>query len=228
MKIVEEIPTPYTETTNIDSETIVKKRVLKRSKKLQLKVSKRGVMFRGLSTPDSPASKKQNALEVAQNLKKFKPSTDDTQMEKITVEKYCDSEETDDATEPKKDTSVKSTFKETSIPDVTTKISNMDAHINSSEQQSTSLLENSKVIPLEVSHSGSNMEEDETLNIKLNLSDKDTNVTMDEGMISIANSTIGTTTIKTSVVPPPTSPPTTSMILLTSTSAISLTFEGVM
>lgn len=74
---------------------------------------KQGLMFREILTPAYLASKKRKALEVVQKLKKVKPSDDETQMEKVTVETYVDSKETNNEMDgsfqisPRKDTSVK-------------------------------------------------------------------------------------------------------------------------
>ncbi|CAI9264459.1 unnamed protein product [Lactuca saligna] len=147
-------------------------------------------------------------------------------MENVMVETNVDSEDINYVMDgsfrisPRKDTSIKSTFNETSIPDVNANVSNTDANINSGEQPSTSLPYQKKVTPPEVLHSKSNMEEDETSNINVKLSDKDKNVTMGDGG--------SITTIDTSTIPPPpTSPPQTSTIP-TSIAIVSPTFEGVM
>ncbi|CAI9282257.1 unnamed protein product [Lactuca saligna] len=112
---------------------------------------------------------------------------------------------------PRKDTSVKSNFKEACTPNVNVNISNMDANINSGEQLITSLPKKTNLTPPEVLYSKSNMEEDETSNINANLSNKDTNVTMSDGN---STSTIDTTTVPPP--PPPSSLPKTSTIPLTS------------
>lgn len=68
----------------------------------------------------------------------------------------------------------------------------MDANINFGEQPSTSLPEKTKVIPRKVLHFKSNMEEDGTSNIHVNLSDKEKNVNMGEGRTTIETSTTST------------------------------------
>ncbi|CAI9281082.1 unnamed protein product [Lactuca saligna] len=160
--------------------------------------------------------KEVKALGVSKNLMKFKPSFDEKEMENLIVGIDNDSEEKNDVIDgslhilPRKDTSVKSTFKETSTPDVNLNIFDMDVNINFGKQPSTSLYEKTNFIPPEVSQSESNMEEDETSNINANLSNMDINVNMGYGRITIEKSMIGTTTIETTDVPPPhSSPPAT-------------------
>lgn len=198
-KVTEEVPIQ-------EGENHTQAVVSTKYKKIQLKVTKQGVMIKGVSTPDSPYTKKQKALEVVHRLKKFKPFLVDTQMMNVTLEPNYDSEGTEDAlhgsfhVSPRKDTPVKSIFEETSNSDVNANISNVNANINSCEQTITSLPEKTIVTPPKVLHSKSNMEEDETLNINENLSNKDVNVNMGYGS--------SITAIDTTVVPPP--PPHTS------------------
>lgn len=117
--------------------------------------------MRGFSTPDSQASKNRKDLDVVHKLKKNKSTLVEEPMENFTFETDRDSEDTDDALyknfhiSPRKHTSIKLTFGETSTPNVTTNISNMDTNINSGEQPSTSILEKTKVTPPEFSHSES-------------------------------------------------------------------------
>ncbi|CAH1435832.1 unnamed protein product [Lactuca virosa] len=99
----------------------------------------------------------------------------------------------------------------------------MDANINSGEQTITSLPEKTIITPPWVSHSKSNMEEEKTSNINVNLSNKDVNVHMGDGS--------STTTVDTTAVPPPPlhlSPPKTSTILPISILVVSPTFQAVM
>lgn len=101
-------------------------------------------------------------------------------------------------------------------------VSNMHANIDSGEHIIQSLLEQTIFIPPEVSYSKSNIKEDETSNINVNLSYKDTNVTMgDEGSTNTMYTSTG-------LPPPPTSPPQISTMLPTFTAIVSPTFEKVM
>ncbi|CAI9279531.1 unnamed protein product [Lactuca saligna] len=74
---------------------------------------KQGLMFREILTLAYLAFKKRKGLEVVQKLKKVKPSDDETRMEKVKVETYVDSKETNNEMDgsfqisPRKDTSVK-------------------------------------------------------------------------------------------------------------------------
>lgn len=72
--------------------------------------------------------------------------------------------------------------------------SNVDTNIITHETTSTSIPESTSVIPLEA-----NTEEDRTLNIHENLSDKDSNVSMGENPSTYAP-------ISSSDLPPPSSP----------------------
>ncbi|CAI9293114.1 unnamed protein product [Lactuca saligna] len=54
--------------------------------KIQLNVTKGGVMIKGVSTPDSPDTKKRKALEFVHRLKKLKPFTVETPIMNVTVE----------------------------------------------------------------------------------------------------------------------------------------------
>lgn len=56
---------------------------------------------------------------------------------------------------PRKDTPVKSTFKETRIPSVTINVSNTDANINSGDQQQTIIPHKALVKPFGVSNTDS-------------------------------------------------------------------------
>lgn len=91
-------------------------------------------------------------------------------------------------------------FEETSIPDVNEHVLNTHVNINSVEQPSTSIPEKMKFAPPKVSHYESNMEDEESLNINVNLSNKETNVNVGEGMQTIETSTIFTTNIKTNKI----------------------------
>lgn len=96
-----------------------------------------------------------------QRLKKLKPTIVEEQMENVMVETDANSEDANYVMDgsfhisSRKDTSIKSNFNETSIPDVNVNVSNTDANINSGEQPSTSILEKTKVTPPEFSHSES-------------------------------------------------------------------------
>lgn len=107
--------------------------------KVQLKVTTRGVMIKGVSTSDSLDTKKRKTLEVVQRPKKFKPSPVETPLINVTVEPGYASEAIKYAlhglfhVSPRKDTSIKSNFEETSNPNVNTNISDMDVNINSGD-----------------------------------------------------------------------------------------------
>lgn len=83
------------------------------------------------------------------------------------------------------DTYIKSAFEETSIPNVTVNISNMDTNIDSGDQSQTNIPEKTLVIPSRFSNTESHREEVKIPYITMDLSNKETNVNMDEGIIHV-------------------------------------------
>ncbi|CAI9275729.1 unnamed protein product [Lactuca saligna] len=86
-----------------------------------------------------------------------------------------------------------------------------------------------KVIPSRVSNTESFMEDVEITDIIVNLYDKDSNINMEEGMHNVEITTV-TINIETSIIPQPqpTSPPPKLVAPSSYTTAISLTFVGIM
>ncbi|CAI9298060.1 unnamed protein product [Lactuca saligna] len=109
------------------------------------------------------------------------------------------------------DTHVKSTTEETSILGVNANLSNTYVNINSSAPQSTTILEQTKVISPGVSNTEFIMEEVGSLDITVKLSDNEKNINMGEGIHTIETITNETTTFETTIVSPrrPTSAPPT-------------------
>ena len=116
--------------------------------------------------PVSPTLKKCQALHMSQNLEQKKTRHKDPLCQ-VTVETDNDSDSgrSDISNEyfgirsPQRDTPPNSNFEATWDPDVTVSISNTDTHINSNDQTTRSIPENTMVMPPGVSHTESNMEE---------------------------------------------------------------------
>lgn len=123
----------------------------------------------------------------------------------------------------RKDTSVKSISKETSIPIVTLNISNTNTNINLGAPQQTTIPKKTLVKPSRVSNIESGKEEIGILDIIVELYNKGTNVNMDEGMLN--NEYLITSTIETSIALPPLSSPITIYVPVLT---ISPPFFGVM
>ncbi|CAH1443853.1 unnamed protein product [Lactuca virosa] len=123
---------------------------------------------------------------------------------------------------PRKDTNVKSNFKEIRIPDFSVNASDADVNTNSSEPIIISLPEKIIITPAKVSISEPNVEEGRTSNITKNLSNKESNVIIGEGSSTLE--------IETTVVPPPppSSPLQTYIIPPKSVPSVSTTFQEVM
>lgn len=137
-------------------------------------------MFWDDLVPGSPASEKRQVVGMARNLKKTRievETTNDSESESPKVhfeDSYIGS--------PLRDSPIGLNFEEIWNFDVNVNVSNTDANINLSDQQITNIPEKTIVKPSGVSNTESCREEVEISNICMDLSNKDTNFIMDEGI----------------------------------------------